>query len=57
MTAPAITGGAEGKLQRLQWQAGQWGGVQNGQNLMVLYKENIFLWTMTSNSLTEILPE
>ena len=23
MTAPAITGGAEGKLQRLQWQPGQ----------------------------------
>ena len=30
-----------------------WGGVQNGQNLIVLCKEIFFLWTMTSNSLTE----
>ena len=37
----------------LNHQVRQWGGVQNGQNLIVLYKQNIFLWTMTSNSLTE----
>ena len=37
----------------LNHQVRQWGGVQNGQNLIVLYKENIFLWTMTSNSLKE----
>ena len=38
----------------LNHQVRQWGGVQNGQNPIVLYKENIFfLWTMTSNSLTE----
>ena len=37
----------------LNHQVRQWGGIQNGQNLIVLYKENIFLWAMTSNSLTE----
>ena len=36
----------------LNHQVRQWGGVQNDQNSIVLYKENI-LWTMTSNSLTE----
>ena len=37
----------------LNHQVRKWGGVQNGQNLIMLYKENIFLWTMTSDSLTE----
>ena len=37
----------------LNHQFRQWGGVQNGQNVIVLYQENIFLWTMTSNSLIE----
>ena len=28
----------------LNHQVRQWGGVQNGQNLIVLYKENIFFF-------------
>ena len=36
----------------LNHQVRQWGEVQNGQTLIVLYKE-LFLWAMTSNSLTE----
>ena len=36
----------------LNHQVRWWGGVQNGQNLVVLYKKIFFLWTNTSNSLT-----
>ena len=36
----------------LKHQVREWGGVQNGQNLIMLYQENI-LWTMTSNSSTK----